>query len=407
MLRSRHLPVTSPPDSTNYRRTTRIPVPRRDPSVAPGTLRAQPDAEATRLRVWVYGPDGLQEDVPLSPDAIEQYRREEQVIWVSVVGSSDPAVFRELGQLFCIHPLALEDLISAHQRPKADDYEDHALIVLRAPSVDGDRLELHQIGIVLGHCFVISVQQHDGHWFEPIDRRLHSKHAKLRKRPGDYLVHALIDAALDSYLPVLEEYRDRLEHYEDRIFDDPDDATLFELHEIRHDLYSIRRAVPAMRDALADSVRGEETLFSEGLRVYLRDCEDHAAQLLDSVDACSVMATGLVELRNSQLNHRMNEVMKWLSLISTVFIPLSFIVGVYGMNFDPAKSAWNMPELQWRYGYPFALGLILVTTLGFLAFFRYRGWLGRGGGRRRRSRLRALLRAPDQRPHHDTIPPTS
>jgi magnesium transporter len=398
--------VTSPPESTKHRRTTRIPVPRRDPSVAPGTLRAQPDAEVTRVRVWTYGPDGLDEDVELSPEAIERYRRDELVIWVSVVGSSDPAVFRELGQWFGIHPLALEDLISVHQRPKADDYDDHGLIVLRAPSV-GQRLELQQIGIVLGHCFVISVQQHDGHWFEPIDRRLHSKQAKLRKRPSDYLVHALIDATLDSYLPVLEAYRDRLEAFEDRIFDDPDDATLFELHEVRHDLYSIRRAVAAMRDALADSVRGEETLFSEGLRVYLRDCEDHAAQLLDSVDACSVMATGLVELRNSQLNHRMNEVMKWLSLISTVFIPLSFIAGVYGMNFNPGRSSWNMPELEWPYGYPFALGLMLATTLGLLALFRYRGWLGRGGRRRRRARQRAQLHAPERIPQDDTIPPMS
>jgi magnesium transporter len=230
------------------------------------------------------------------------------------------------------------------------------------------------------------MQHHDGGWFEPLERRLHSKQSKLRKRTSDYLVHGLIDAVLDSFLPVVEAYRDRLETLEDRIFEDAEAETLFLLHEIRHDLYSIRRALSATRDALADSVRGEETLFSEGLRVYLRDCEDHAAQLLDSVDACSVMATGLVELRNSQLNQRMNEVMKWLSLISTVFIPLSFIVGVYGMNFK------YMPELEWRYGYLFALGLIVSTTFGLLMFFRYRGWLG-GGSRRSRSRRARLKEA--------------
>ncbi len=351
------------------------------------------------MRVWAYGPDGLDEDVALSPELIQRVRSHEQVIWVNVVGSSDPAVFRELGQLFGIHALALEDLISAHQRPKTDDYDDHGLIVLRAPC-ESERLDLQQIGIVLGSCFVISVQQHDGSWFSPIERRLHSRQSKLRKRPSDYLVHALIDAALDSYLPVLEAYRDRLELLEDRIFDDPDDATLFELHQLRHDLYSMRRALSAMRDALADSVRGDETLFSEGLRVYLRDCEDHAAQLLDSVDACSVMATGLVELRNSQLSYRMNEVMKWLSLISTVFIPLSFIVGVYGMNFQPEASPWNMPELRWRYGYPFALALMVLTTCGLLLLFRYRGWVGKGVGRRRRARQRAYLPAIERRTDH-------
>lgn len=318
----------------------------------------------------------------LNAETIQELRAEEKVIWVSVVGASDPAAFRELGHLFSVHPLALEDIMSAHQRPKADEYEDHGLIVLRAPA-KGPRLELQQIGILLGHGFVISVQHHDGGWFEPLERRLHSRQSKLRKRTSDYLVHGLIDAVLDSYLPVVEDYRDKLEVLEDRILEDAAEETLYELHEIRHDLYAMRRALTAMRDALADSVRGEETLFSDGLRVYLRDCEDHAAQLLDSVDACSVMATGLVELRNSQLNQRMNEIMKWLSLISTVFIPLSFIVGVYGMNFT------HMPELHWRYGYAFALGLIVLTSAGFLIFFRYRGWLGRTGRSRRGQRKRS------------------
>jgi len=376
--------VTQRPPSV-FPRSSRIPVPQRDPDRSPGELREQSDAESTTTRLWVYCPSGVEEGVTLSRDVVDRARREEKIVWVRVIGLREPRVFQDLGEIFGIHPLALEDVMSAHQRPKTDNYEDHGLIVLRAPTCR-EELELEQIGIMLGEGFVISVQQHTEPWFEPVERRLRSKAAKLRTRSADYLVHALIDAALDSYLPVVERYRDRLEAVEDRIFDDPEDTTLLELHDIRHDLYAMRHVLSAMRDALADSVRGDETLFSDGLRVYLRDCEDHAAQLLDALDACVTMATSLVELRNSQLNQRMNEVMKWLSLISTIFIPLSFVVGVYGMNFDPDSSPFNMPELRWRLGYPFALGLLIATTLGFLLFFKHRGWIG--GARRGRPRRR-------------------
>lgn len=367
----------SGPKSIRPRSTSRIPIPHRDPMVAPGTLRSQAETDHTQVRVWCYGPDGLQEDVELDPEILADLRHAGRVVWVHIVGADDAEVFQKIGSLFHIHPLALEDVMSDHQRPKADDYDHHGLVVLRAPLV-GENLELAQVGILLGHCFVVSVQHHQGHWFLPVERRLHTRNAKLLKRSSDYLVHALIDAILDSYLPLVETYRDRLEALEDRILEGPDELVLLDLHDTRHDLYSLRRVLQSIRDALADSVRGEETLFSEGLRVYLRDCEDHTAQLLDSVDACAVMVTGLVELHNSQLNQHMNEVMKWLSLISTIFIPLSFIVGVYGMNFDPDTSQLNMPELRWRYGYPFALFLLAGTTAGILLFFRYRGWIGRG-----------------------------
>jgi magnesium transporter len=374
--------VTIRPPSV-HPRSSRIPLPHRDPHRSPGELYEQPHAESAHTRLWVYDPLGVDEGVPLSREVVQEARRANKIVWVRVVGQREPHVFQEIGDIFGIHQLALEDVMTDHQRPKTDNYDDHGLLVVRAPTCR-EELELEQISIILGEGFVISVQQHPEPWFDPVERRLRSKAAKLRTRSADYLVHALIDAALDSYLPVVERYRNRLEAVEDRIFDDPEDTTLFELHDIRHDLYAMRHVLSAIRDALADSVRGDETLFSDGLRVYLRDCEDHAAQLLDALDACVSMATSLVELRNSQLTQRMNEVMKWLSLISTIFIPLSFIVGVYGMNFDPDASAFNMPELRWRFGYLFALGLITATTLGFLWFFRYRGWIG--GSRRRRVR---------------------
>jgi magnesium transporter len=362
------------------RRHTRIPVPRRDPAAPPGTLTAGPGAEPTRAQVLAYGPDGVLERDQVAVEELRQLRSSYPVVWVSLVGVGDVEAFRRIGDVFGLHVLALEDMVSAHQRPKAEDYEQHLLVVLRHAGLT-PQLSLQQVALVVGDGFVLSVEESPTEAYAAIRQRIREGKGRIRGRGADYLAHAIIDRTLDSYLPLVEAHRDQVEALEDQIFSAPDDRAIVELHAIRHDLYAMRRVLTSMRDAVGALARSTNATISEATRLYLRDGQDHASQLLDAVDACRELSSSLAELYNSQLNQRMNEIIKLLTLISTVFIPLSFIAGVYGMNFDPDSSQWNMPELRWRYGYPFALALMSITAGGLLWFFRRKGWLGAAGAR--------------------------
>lgn len=297
------------------------------------------------------------------------------MVWVSLAGVADTEAFRRIGDVFGLHALALEDMVSAHQRPKAEDYEEHLLVVLRHAGVSA-QLSLQQVALVVGDGFVLSVEERPTEAYASIRQRIREGKGRIRSRGADYLAHAIIDSTLDSYLPLVEAHRDQIEAIEDKIFTGPDDRSIVELHAIRHDLYAMRRVLTSMRDAVGALARSSSAAISEATRLYLRDGQDHASQLLDAVDACRELSSSLAELHNARLNHRMNEIIKLLTLISTIFIPLSFIAGVYGMNFDPDYSAWNMPELRWRFGYPFALALMSGTAGGLLWFFKRKGWLG-------------------------------
>ncbi|NLE85433.1 MAG: magnesium/cobalt transporter CorA [Myxococcales bacterium] len=360
------------------RRHTRIPVPRRDPTAPPGALIPGPGAEPTRVRILAYGPQGVTEREDLSPERVRELQKRFPVVWVSLAGAGDAEVFRRVGDLFGLHALALEDMMSAHQRPKAEDYDEHLLVVLRHPKTT-TRLQLLQVGLAVGPGFVLTVEEGVSDTFEPIRQRIQSGRGAIRNRGADYLVHAIVDNTLDGFLPLVEHFRDQLELIEEHIFLRPDERAIVELHSIRHDLYALRRVLTSTRDAIAALARSGGTTVSDATRVYLRDGQDHAAQLLDSVDACREHSVSLAELYDSRLNQRMNDIMKLLTLISTVFIPLSFITGVYGMNFETSASPWNMPELRWRYGYPFALGLMVCAALGLVWFFHRKGWLGTNG----------------------------
>ena len=360
------------------RRHTRIPVPRRDPTAPPGTLTAGPEAEPTRIRIVAYGPREVVERRELTPGGIRALQERFPVVWVSLAGAGDAEAFRRVGDVFGLHALALEDMMSAHQRPKAEDYDEHLLVVLRHPKT-ATRLQLLQVGLAVGPGFVLTVEEGASDTFEPIRQRIQSGRGAIRSRGADYLVHAIVDNTLDEFLPLVEHYRDQLELIEERIFLRPDERAIVELHSLRHDLYALRRVLTSMRDAIAALARSGGTTMSDATRVYLRDGQDHASQLLDSVDACRELSISLAELYDSRLNQRMNDIIKLLTLISTVFIPLSFIAGVYGMNFETDASSWNMPELRWRYGYLFALGLMGCTTLGLLWFFHRKGWLSANG----------------------------
>lgn len=353
------------------------------PGTAPGLLTADPGAHPSRFRVLAYGPDAVEEGDNIAPAALADLRARFPMVWVDVDGLQDIEAIRSLGQVFDLHGLALEDVVNVHQRPKAEDYADSLFVVLRMPAT-GPHVETEQMSIFIGDGFVVTFQERPGDWFEPVRQRLRDPRARVRQRGGDYLAYALIDAVVDAFFPLLEDLGERLEDLEQEIMEDPRQEHVPRIHGLRRDLLTVRRAAWPMRELLNGLLRDPHPHIDEGTRVFLRDCYDHTVQIMDVVDTSREMVAGLIDMHLSAVNNRMNEIMKVLTVIATIFIPLSFIASLYGMNFDTAVSPWNMPELHWTFGYPFALSLMIATAGGLLWFFRRRGWLGDSRRARRR-----------------------
>ncbi len=337
----------------------------------PGSIAVDPQAPRPVLRAIGYGPDGI-DDRPLQrPADVLPLLRRWPMVWLNVDGLGDAAVLQELAALFQIHPLALEDVVNTHQRAKVEPYDHHDFVVLRNPEA-GQAVETEQLSLFLGENHVLTFQERAGDWFDGVRARLHNPQGRLREQAkADYLAYALLDAIIDAYFPILERHGERLDLLEEKVLDGgrQPDGLAVELQRLRRDLLTLRRAIWPLRDVVNGLMRDECRRMSAGLRVYLRDCYDHVAQLVDLVETDRETAASLMEMYLSAVSNRMNEVMKVLTVIATIFIPLTFVVGVYGMNFD------HMPELRWRYGYFVVLGAMAAIVLGMLAWFRRKGWL--------------------------------
>ena len=360
----------------------------------PGTLSPPPDAHHPRLQVIAYDATCVLERDLDAVAALQELRTGSQLLWVNIEGVGDAATFKALGDLFGLHSLALEDVVSLRQRPKAEDYGAYAYVVLQMPTEE-DSLSLEQLSLFFGKDFVITIQEgRPGDCLEPVRHRIRNAPTggRLRTSGADYLAYAVMDVLIDSYFPVVEKLDARLEQLEEQVIDPAAEGAVAELHTVRHDLQMLRRILAASREAISKLERGETGPVNEATLPFFRDCHDHTAQLLDAVETMRELSAGLLDLHLAGVSNRMNEAMKMLTLIATIFIPLSFIAGLFGMNFDRSTSPWNMPELGWYLGYPFALALMLLTALGFLWYFRHRGWLGRTG------------RAGGSGPHRDKLP---
>ncbi len=352
------------------RRSTRAPA-----GAAPGLVSVQAEALPTHARLLAYDEGGIVERTIIDPESVREELERHRVLWVDVRGLANAELITGIGRLFELHPLALEDVVHTHQRAKVEEYASGYYLVVRIPHLVDSCMELEQISIFLGERFVVTFQEREGDSFEPIRERIRTAHGRIRSLGPDYLVYALLDAVVDSYFPFVEAYGDRLEDLEDRILTDPDKTVINAIHEIKRDLLLIRRAVWPLREAVNLLLRDGSKQIGEETRLYLRDVYDHTIQLVELTETQREIASGLLDVYLSSVSNRMNEVMKVLTIIATIFIPLSFVTGVYGMNFDVSRSPWNMPELHWRYGYPFALGLMAAIAIGLLLYFRRKRWL--------------------------------
>lgn len=338
-------------------------------------LVADPQACSPAIEVIAYSADSLVERRIGDIQEIPSFLKEWPVTWINVNGLGDSAVIAGIGEIFGLHRLALEDVINVHQRAKVDQYKDHCFVVVRE-IVAEERFTSEQISIFLGRNYVITFQESPGDPFDPVRDRIRKSIGRLRTAGPDHLVYALIDATIDHYFPVLESYGEKLEALEEDVIAQPDRRCVTRIYDLRHGLLVLRRTVWPLREAVNALYREPHALVSEETRLYLRDCYDHTVQIIDLLENYRDVASSLMEAYLSSLSNRTNEIVKVLTIFTAVFIPLTLVAGIYGMNFHTERSPWNMPELDWFMGYPFALGLMLVIALGLLLYFRTRGWLG-------------------------------
>ncbi|MGD9857556.1 MAG: magnesium/cobalt transporter CorA [Planctomycetaceae bacterium] len=373
---------------------------RAEPGASPGTVLTDPHAPAPTIRVITYGPGHFESKKLDNADAIPDHLHPEAITWVDIDGLGDAATIKRVGQIFNLHELVLEDIVNVHQRAKVEEYGDHLFLVARMVSLD-ESLQTEQISFILGDRFVLTFQEREGDSLEPARKRLRKGQGLIREHGADYLMYSLLDAIIDGYFPVLERYGEQLNHLEDQLLVRTTTTLIARVHRLRSELFVLRKAIWPHRDLVNALMRESTPRIDRETRIYLRDCYDHVAQLIDLTETCREIASDLRDFHFSQISMRQNEIMKVLTVMATIFMPLSFIAGVYGMNFDPQASPWNMPELEWRFGYPFSLVLMAGTTAALLGFFWYRGWLGQDPTWQRaphRARHRRHLLSRQKRP---------
>ena len=344
------------------------------PGALPGTLQIRPGAGRPQVRVMAYSPSEYVELEVEHPEQIAPLLDKWTVVWVDVEGFGDGVILQELAALFDIHVLALEDVVQVHQRPKAELYGERVFFITRMAQVR-EELETEQVSFFLGRRFVLTFQQGaPGDSFDRVRHYIRANAGLLRASGADYLCYSLIDALVDQFFPVLEGLGDRLESLETEALSRPSLDTVSKVHTVKGQLLALRRIVWPMREALQTVLREPASVLSPETRVYLRDCHDNLLQIMDLVETYRELAAGLTDLYLSSSSNRMNEVMKVLTIIATIFMPLSFLAGLYGMNFDTAASPWNMPELRCRWGYPGLLGMMLFIVGGMVFAFWRNGW---------------------------------
>jgi len=348
---------------------------KRNPPVGarPGTLVPAADSPPPVIRLMRYDAEHLEErtidDVGEIAGIIE---RGGGVSWIDVQGFGDESTLERLREIFDLHPLAIEDAVNTPQRPKAEIYENCYLYLTRMVRL-GEHREIcsEQVTIFLGKSYVLTLQEQYGDVFDPVRKRIRQNEGMVRKHGADYLAYAIIDAVLDGYYPVIEMLGDRLHELEEAILERPSPAGMRRLHSTRHELLALRRAVWPQREAVNTLMREESDLVSPMVREYLRDCYDHSVQASDTIETFRELAASLMDLYLSSLSQRTNEVMKVLTIMASIFIPLTFLAGIYGMNFD------YMPALHIRWAYPVLLIVMFLIAVGMVMFFRLKGWIGR------------------------------
>ncbi|MBN2377518.1 MAG: magnesium/cobalt transporter CorA [Sedimentisphaerales bacterium] len=340
---------------------------------APGTLMhiGERKAESIRITVIDYDEQNYQEKQVTSIKECEPFKTTSTTTWINIDGLHQIDVIEEIGKIFDLHSLMLEDVLNTHQRPKAEDYQSSIFVVLKMLSYDeeNDKFRSEQISLVLGSHYVITFQESVGDVFGLVRDRIKNTKWRIRKLGVDYLLYALIDCIVDHYFIVLEKMADKIESLQEKVATDPSQETLQQIHELKSEMIFFRKSVWPVRELVNSLLRSESPLIHKTTEIYLRDVYDHAVQIIDAMETYREMISGMLDVYLSSISNRMNAVMKVLTIIATIFIPLTFIAGIYGMNFE------YMPELKWHGAYP-AVWLVMATVATImLVYFKKRKWL--------------------------------
>ena len=348
------------------------------PGTIPGTIFIDADAPQPIIFLIDYNETNFIREQIATPEECIPYLDSKSISWVDVQGLGSQDILQRLGNVFELHPLVLEDVVNVPERPKTEDYEDQLLFIARMV-VPQERIcgfHSEQVSLILGKNYLLTVQEEPEHdCLEAVRSRIEKNKGIIRKQGADYLAYAVLDAIIDGFFPVLELYGERIEELEEEVIIKPTPQTLQSIYQIRRELLQLRRAIWPQRDAINSLIRDGSELIGEEVRIYLRDCYDHTVQVMDMVETYRELASGLMDVYLSAVSNKMNEIMKVLTIVSTIFIPLTFVAGIYGMNFNTEKSPYNMPELNLYWGYPICLAVMAAIALGLLLFFWRRGWL--------------------------------
>jgi magnesium transporter len=328
----------------------------------------------SRLQVIWYDGDRLEEKLDATMADCQNYRSRPGVKWMHLQGIQDLTLLQDLGTCMGLHPLALEDVTEGRAPIKVDGYP-HYLFVVSRLVTDLIQFKDEQISLFLASDYLFSVQESDTDHFAIIRDRLRHGSGQIRSQGADYLTYAILDYLVDSWFPLIEHFGECIEDLEDRMLSQPDGKLTIELQTLRRQMLRGRRLLWPTREVINNLLGQEGTFIREHTRVYLRDCHDHVFQVIDLLENYRDIASSLIDIYLSSVNNRLNEVMKVLTVIATIFMPLTFIAGVYGMNFKTETSPWNMPELGWYFGYPFALGLMATVAFIMIMYFIRKKWL--------------------------------
>ncbi len=361
---------------TDFLDTGSVLFKKRHPQVGarPGTLMINDEAPPPCIHLIRYTADNVREQEIDDIEMLTELIGDPAMKWIDVRGFGDETLLRRIGEIFQLHALVLEDIVNLPQRPKTESYGDQVLTITRMIKLtDNNAIDMEQVSILLGKGYVVTFQEREGDIFDPVrDRIRHGKGRPIRLNGADYLAYAILDTIIDGYYPVIESLGDHLERMENIVMENPTTQTLQELNRTKNMLVNLRRIVWPHRELVSSLMRDENELIHDNVRLYLRDTYDHCLQTGEVIEMYRDMATGLMNIYLSSVANRTNDVMKVLTIMASIFIPLTFMAGIYGMNFE------HMPELHVRWAYPAIWFAMLTTAAGMLIFFYRKGWIGRG-----------------------------
>jgi len=350
----------------------------RKSGMLPGSLVYIGDEQAQNTKITMCGYD--EKDIVITDihTAEEAITKKDQfsVLWLDIAGLSAAKIISQIASGYGVHPLTVEDILNTEQLPKLDIFDHYVFVILRVYFYDEkiNALKSDQIGIILGNNFIITVQERNSLLFDGIKERLKNQQSVIRKKNADYLIHALLDASVDSYYQVLESIGDMIDEVEQRVMANPTPATVKQIHALKRSIIFLRKSVWPLRETINGLYHRISPLIQDTTLLYLKDVYDHTVQVIDTVETYRDLLSGMMDVYISSINNKINEIMKVLTIFSTIFIPLTFISSLYGMNFNTTMGL-NMPELNWRYGYVFILAIMLCVVVVMLLYFKRKKWL--------------------------------